>query len=58
MIFNKQYSKEEYLKIRDDILERFKNYEEFKKLEKNFYNFLDGNYISSSININTSEKVV
>lgn len=58
MIFNKQYLKDDYFKIKDDILNRFKNYNEFKSLENNYYNFLDQNYISNSININNCEKVV
>jgi len=57
-IFNKEYKKEEYLEIKENVLNRFKNYNEFKKLEKNYYRFLEENYVSSSINMNNTEKVV
>jgi hypothetical protein len=57
-VFNKQYSKEDYHEIKDDILKRFKNYDEFKSLEESYNKFLEHNFISSSLNISNCEKSV
>ncbi len=57
-IFNKQYSKEDYQKAKEDILSKIKDNKEFKNLQKLYNDFLDKNLIEQSTNIQLSEKVV
>lgn len=57
-IFNVQYSKEEYEKIKADIMERIKDQKQFDFLNKKYEEFLEKNYIRQAINMNRCEKVV
>ena len=57
-IFNTQYTKNEYEKIKTDILERIKDPKQFDFLQKKYADFLENNYISEWININRCEKVI
>ena len=55
VIFNIQYSKEEYLKHKKEILEQLNNQKQFDFLVDKYRKFLDKNYISESVNINNCE---
>jgi hypothetical protein len=55
MIFNTQYSKEEYLTHKKEILEQLNNQKQFDFLVNKYKEFLDKNYISESVNINNCE---
>ena len=57
-VFNKQYSKEEYKNIKEDIYERIQDERQLNFLEKKYQNFLEENYIEQSLNMNNCEKVV
>jgi len=57
-IFNKQYEKEEYQKIKKDIYKMINNKEQFKILMQKYQIFLNNNIIQESTDTNRCEKVV
>ncbi|MDD5770580.1 MAG: hypothetical protein PHE25_06420, partial [Candidatus Gracilibacteria bacterium] len=56
-IFNKKYSKEDYIKIKTHILKNFSNNIGFQILERKFESFLKENLINPSLQIINSEKI-
>lgn len=57
MVYNKQYSKEEYEKIKKGIYEKLLDYNQFLFLKQKFIEFLDENLIDWLINMNNCQKV-
>ena len=56
-VFNTQYTKEEYEKIKLDIMTRIKDPKQFDFLVKKYEDFLEENYIGQGVNINRCEQV-
>lgn len=56
-IFNKLYSKEEYISLKKNIFSKLKTISWYKQLKKDFIKFLDENLILKSTHTNKSEKV-
>ncbi|MDP2090627.1 MAG: hypothetical protein Q8K30_03425 [Candidatus Gracilibacteria bacterium] len=57
MIYNKQYTKEEYEGIKKGIYEKLGDYNQFNFFKNKFQEFLDQNLVDATININNCEKV-
>jgi len=58
IIFNKQYEKNEYEKIKIDIYRMLNNKKEYSFLEQRYEGFLEKNLIKEACNTNRCEKVV
>lgn len=57
MVYNKQYSKEEYLTIKSNILPKLRDYDQFVFLKQKFEEFLHENLIDATLNVNNCQKV-
>lgn len=57
MVYNKQYTKEEYESIKKWIYEKLWDYNSFKFLKNKFQEFLDQNLSDATINMNNCQKV-
>ena len=57
MIWNKQYSKEEYQEKEREIREKIKTQDGYKSLEKEYKVFLKQHLIEPSLNVQNSEKI-
>ena len=55
MIFNTQYSKEEYQAIKEDIQKRLNDPYQFDVLQQKYKDFLNENYIDSSMGLNHAQ---
>lgn len=58
MVYNIEYTKEEYKNIESDIKKRIKNYTQFQFLEKKYEEFLEKNLVIQSLDSHRCEKVV
>lgn len=58
MIYNVEYSREEYSKIKEDIFSRIKKYKDFLFLQDKYENFLESNLIVQSMDTNNCDRVV
>jgi hypothetical protein len=57
MIYNKEYSKEEYEEIKKNIYEKINDYNQFIFLKYKFQEFLNDNLVDAHINMNNCQKV-
>jgi len=57
LIFNKQYEKQEYFKIKEEILKKLNNKKEAKDLIEKYNNFIKDNLIKESLDTNRCENV-
>ena len=55
MIFNTQYTKEEFIKVKTDMLARIQDPNQLKELQSKYHDFLSEHYVESSINMNRTE---